>query len=206
MTLQAAKARLRRDTIARIRALDPIDRIRQEDELTRRVVELPGFAAAHAVLLYASAFPEEVDTSRWLSLALEQGKCLVCPRVAADRQTLELCVVNDLQTDLVTGFRSIPEPGPLCSVVTPDAIDWALIPGLAFDRLGYRLGRGAGHYDRLLPRLRADVPAFALILRSQWVDAVPREDHDQPLTGVSDSEALVLGLRPRITGNHASRP
>ena len=59
-----------------------------------------------------------------------------------------------------------------------------LVPGLAFDARGYRLGRGAGHYDRLLPRLRPEVSRWALILDCQWVEDLPVEPHDIPLDGV----------------------
>ena len=58
------------------------------------------------------------------------------------------------------------------------------MPGLGFDDLGFRLGRGAGHYDRLLPLLRPDAPRWALALDCQWVEDLPVEPHDVPIDGV----------------------
>jgi 5-formyltetrahydrofolate cyclo-ligase len=68
-----------------------------------------------------------------------------------------------------------------------------LVPGLAFDATGHRLGRGAGHYDKLLPGLRPEVPRWALILDVQWSEDLPVEPHDQPLDGVADFRRMVLG-------------
>jgi 5-formyltetrahydrofolate cyclo-ligase len=78
----------------------------------------------------------------------------------------------------------IPEPGRHLAEVAPEEIDWALVPGLAFDDRGFRLGRGAGYYDRLLPTLRPDAPRWALAYDCQWIEALPNESHDQPLDGI----------------------
>ena len=67
-----------------------------------------------------------------------------------------------------------------------------LVPGLAFDARGYRLGRGAGHYDRLLPTLRPDAPRWALALDCQLVEGLPIEPHDVPIPWAdpADDETL----------------
>lgn len=70
-----------------------------------------------------------------------------------------------------------------------------LVPGLAFDEQGYRLGRGAGHYDRLLPRLRPDTVCWSLCLSCQLIPRLPIEPHDRPLNGVSAPGRTVLGAR-----------
>ena len=183
--VRAEKRALRRATVARILAMDPELRRRQEAELVGRLPLLPGFAAAETVLLYASVFAEEIDTTPILRLALRAGKRLACPRVdrAADR--LRLHFINDPARDFEPGILGIPEPGPACPEADPAAIDWALVPGLAFDAAGFRLGRGKGHYDRLLPALRPDASRWALALDPQWVDALPVESHDQPLNGIA---------------------
>jgi 5-formyltetrahydrofolate cyclo-ligase len=66
-------------------------------------------------------------------------------------------------------------------------VDWVLVPGLGYDDRCYRIGRGAGHYDRLLTWLRPKVPRWSLCLSSQWVASLPVESHDQPLDGVADA-------------------
>ncbi len=92
--------------------------------------------------------------------------------------------VIDTAKDLRSGTLGIPEPRRDCPTIEPGAIDWVLVPGLAFDGRCQRLGRGAGHYDRLLPTLRPDVLRWALIFDEQWCDDLPIEPHDIPLDGV----------------------
>ena len=73
-----------------------------------------------------------------------------------------------------------------------DAIAAVLVPARVFDREGYRLGRGGGHYDRLLPRLRAGVPTIGVTCASRLVDRLPREPHDVPMTHL----ATETGVHP----------
>ena len=70
-------------------------------------------------------------------------------------------------------------------------MDWALIPGLAFDMRCYRLGRGGGHYDRLLPRLRAESPRWALGFDCQIVPELPIEPHDAQLDGIATPSRMI---------------
>ena len=92
------------------------------------------------------------------------------------------------------GTLGIPEPRRDRPEVAPAEVDWVLVPGLGFDAECFRIGRGAGHYDRLLPTLRPDIPRWSLCLSSQWVEALPVEPHDQRLDGVAD----------RLPGRHSA--
>src|SRR5262249_22073797 len=152
------------------------------------------------VLLYITAFPEEIDTKAMVDLALAMGKRLICPRVDRKARQLRLHWVEDLNADLVPGTLGIPEPRPGTREVAPGEVDWVLVPGLAFDGCGYRLGRGAGHYDRLLPTLRPEVARWALALDCQWIDALPVEPHDVPLDGVISPTRSVYSARTSTNG------
>jgi len=182
--LRQRKRALRKSMVERILALDPERRRHDEALLAARFSALPGLAAARSVLLYVTAFPEEIATGPLLVRTLECGKDLVCPRVDRAERRLRLFQIDDPARNLEPGTRGIPEPRRDCREVAPEAIDWALVPGLAFNANCYRLGRGAGHYDRLLPTLRPDAQRWALIHDCQWVDDLPVEPHDVPLDGV----------------------
>ena len=110
--------------------------------------------------------------------ALDRGKTLVLPRVDAAARVLVLHRVADLDGDVVPGFRGIPEPSPDLPTVRPADVDCALVPGVAFDDDGRRLGYGGGYYDRLLPQLRPGVPRIAGAFDLQIVDHVPAGAHD----------------------------
>jgi 5-formyltetrahydrofolate cyclo-ligase len=183
--ISAAKRVLRRALVARILALDAAERLRQDAALAEIFPTLPGFAEARSVLLYVTAFPEELSTGPMLRQALALGKTLVCPRVDRVARRLVLFRVENLVTDLVPGTLGIPEPRQTCTSVDPGEVDWVLVPGLAFDDRCYRLGRGAGHYDRFLPLLRPETPRWSLALEPQWEPALPIEPHDQQVDGVA---------------------
>ncbi len=159
---------------------------------------LPGYAAAQVPCLYVSAFDVEIDTRPLLSRVLADGKRLVCPRVDRKARCLRLFAVSDLDRDLAPGALGILEPLPTLDPVDPAAVDWLLAPGLAFDADGYRLGRGAGYYDRLLPRLAPEAVVWALCFDIQRTGRLPREPHDQPLSGVTSSSGSFPGTRLRL--------
>jgi 5-formyltetrahydrofolate cyclo-ligase len=194
-TARHSKSELRRTMKAAIVALDADKRRAQEDALIMRFPGLPGLAEAQSVLLFVSALPEEPRTSELLSLAYEMKKEVLCPRVDKASRRLRLHRVTDPASELVRGVLGIPEPRPDLPEAPPLAIDWVLVPGLAFDERGFRLGRGGGYYDRLLPLLRPDAVCWALCLSCQLLRELPHEPHDAPLNGVSTPDRRVMGAR-----------
>lgn len=179
------KRHLRRNAIRLLRSI-PSDRMTdQRQRLIQLFPGLPGVEAAKTVMLYLSAFPEEPETwpmARWV---LEQGQCLVCPRVDREQRRLRLFRVRDLASDVALTENSLLEPSTDCEELSAEAIDWCLVPGLLFDDDGFRLGRGGGYYDRLLAKLPSSASCWALALDEQWSpEILPREPHDLPLDGV----------------------
>ncbi len=183
--IAALKRALRREVIDRVLALAPSDRAEQERCMPALFRRLPGYAEAATVLLYVGALPEEIDTRPILVLALNSGKRVACPRVNRRERRLVLHEIHDPSTDLKPGSLGIPEPDRSLAEISPPEIDWALVPGVAFDAACDRLGRGAGYYDRLLPLLKQTAPRWALAFDAQWVDLLPKEPHDQTLDGVA---------------------
>lgn len=191
----STKAILRDAFRATIAALEPDERRAEEAALLARFTGLPGFAGATSILLFVSALPEELPTIGLFSVASDLKKIVLCPRVDRRGRRLSLHRVADLAKDLRRGVIGIPEPRPGLPEVPPAAVDWALVPGLAFDERGFRLGRGGGYYDRLLPSLRADAVCWALSLNCQLVSRLPIETHDSPLDGVTTPRRDIRGAR-----------
>lgn len=205
MDLRAQKRRLRRTMVDVILAMDPRVRRAEDEALLGRFLTLEGRREAGVVLLYVKAFPEEIDTDAFLTRSLQEGQRVACPRVDRASRRLRLFEVRDPATELEPGTLGIPEPGPNCPEIAPREIDWALVPGLAFDGRGFRLGRGAGHYDRLLPTLRPDVLRWSLCYDCQWVEDLPDEAHDIPLDGVASPRKAIRFDKASTPGGGSTR-
>jgi 5,10-methenyltetrahydrofolate synthetase len=132
------------------------------------------FQRAPRVMAYCS-FGSEIDTSSLLRQILGRGKTLLLPKI--NRGLLEVYLVKDLATDLVAGMWGILEPDPArCEAHALAEKDLAVLPGVAFDRHGGRVGYGKGYYDRLLAKCNPVTVAAAFEV--QVFDQVPTEPHD----------------------------
>lgn len=189
--LREAKQAMRTRIAAVRDALDATWRTWASDAMVRRIGALPTFVDARIVLLTAP-FRSEWDAAPLMDLALATGKTVVLPRVDEPARMLELCRIRDAKRDIVTGYRGLPEPATHCDRVPASAIDWVLVPGIAFDRSGARLGYGGGYYDRMLPLLPERAARVAGAFSAQVVDEVPSAPHDIRMdTVVTESGVLV---------------
>jgi 5-formyltetrahydrofolate cyclo-ligase len=143
---------------------------------------------ARTVLVYA-ATRGEPPLAELVALARQTGREVVLPRMAGDTLELRVWPAGGL---LVRGAHGIGEPDASWPSLPPEAIDLALVPGLAFDPGGGRLGQGGGYYDRLLPALvprRADAPRrVGVAWAFQIVPRVPMEPHDITVDAVLTEE------------------
>jgi para-aminobenzoate synthetase component 1 len=172
------KAALRREIQAQRESLGSETRASVGRELARCLFALPEYRAARSVLLTMS-FGAEWDTRPVAERVLADGKLLVIPRVIRDPRRLELRVVGDLAADLVPGVWGIEEPDPArCPVAAFADLDLALVPALACDRAGYRLGYGAGYFDRLLAARRSKPYCVTAVPDALLVAGLPHEPHD----------------------------
>lgn len=157
------------------------------------VAALPEWKQARTVCLYAS-FGSEPATDALLRLALSQGRTLLLPRMAADRSATvrKVDALEELRVSRL-GIREPSEGAPAGSAGDADLI---LVPGLAFDRRGRRLGRGAGFYDRLLHGLTRRTFLLGHAHAFQITGMVPVEPHDVRVRAVvTPQEVLRCRLR-----------
>jgi 5-formyltetrahydrofolate cyclo-ligase len=153
--------------------------------IAARVISLPAFAEAKCVALYAPLQGEPDPSPVWLAAAEKQ---IVCPGAGEDGSP-ELRVAQSLAAMARTA-RGFAEPPPGARV-DPSKVDLWIVPGLAFDAAGVRLGRGGGYYDRLLGKRRPDSLAVGVIL--EWFRSLfllPREPHDALIDLVATERAL----------------
>jgi 5-formyltetrahydrofolate cyclo-ligase len=177
-----AKADLRARVLAARDALDGQFRANAAAAILSTLLQLEELTRAGSVLAYSS-FGTELDTHGFLDRVIESGRQLVLPRVDRAERRLRLYAVADLDRDLASGTWGIREPDPdRCREVTLADVDFVLVPGVAFDTRGGRLGYGGGFYDRLLATAEPSLPRVAAAFAVQVVDAVPVEGHDRTMT------------------------
>lgn len=172
---EEAKARLRAEVRQRLRGLSPRAREEAAGRVCERILAAPSWSGARAVLLFAP-LADEVDVWPLVGEALRLGKRVALPRFNAHLAAYEPAFVSDATGDLTLGPHGIREPRPDRPAADVAAFDWMLVPGVAFDAAGHRLGRGAGHYDRLLVRARGLKVGVAFA--EQLVAVLPVAEHD----------------------------
>jgi 5-formyltetrahydrofolate cyclo-ligase len=181
------KKSLRAAMIARRDAMAPEELRRVTAAFTEHLLALPAYARAGSVLATMS-IGSEWSTLALLKRARADGKIVVLPRITREKpRRLEIFAVADLRADLVPGVWEIPEPDPArCRKMNFAEVDFAVVPALAVDGRGYRLGYGAGYFDGLLAG-RGRVPLCVTAVRSDFVvDRLPAEPHDVPVDLVID--------------------
>jgi 5-formyltetrahydrofolate cyclo-ligase len=154
------------------------------------LIALSEFADARTVAGY-KALRKELDPSQVLQLAAAQGKRVVLPRVVDDTLVFQLVTAGE---ELVENDWGILEPPESAEVVAPGEIDLVLVPALALDLRGYRIGYGKGFYDRVLPAMQRAC-SVGLCYDFQLLAEVPNEDHDVPLKRVV-SDARTVACPP----------
>ncbi len=163
------KALLRCAIRKKQRALSWRSRHAKSRKIFQKLFEEPLFRKARHIALYCGIAPE-VMTRAFLKPLLREKK-LYLPQVAS-RGQLIFRRVTLLQRDLVKGAYSIMEPKTACPKRAAGRMDLIVVPGVAFDRKGGRLGRGGGYYDRVLKTAR-NIPKIGLAFREQLVRKVP---------------------------------
>ena len=168
------KKELRKEIRARKRDI-PVDELREMSRLLcKRLLANERLGNASTVMMY---YPlgDEVDVTPVIERLAENGKTVVLPQVTGEAEMVLRRYTG--KADLQEGAFGIMEP---CGEIFSDyeTIDVAIIPGMAFDRRGNRLGRGKGYYDRFLPLLPTRVYKIGVCFPFQLLDFIPMEEHD----------------------------
>ena len=177
-----SKSQVREEMRHRLRVYSTESLSRMSQTLQNTVADSNEWQQSHTVLLY-HALPTEVGTALLLDDALRTGKVVLLPRVEGERLTLHPYVPGQM----AVGAYGIMEPtSELFTESRYGEIDLVLVPGVAFDRRGHRLGHGKGYYDRLLPLLPT-ARKMGLCFPFQVIAAVPCSSHDVKMDSVCGS-------------------
>ena len=154
---------------------------KQAADVIERLERHPLFQQAERVLLFHS-LKDEVDTHDLIE-RYKGKKTIILPTVVGDE--LELHLYDPSSTTYEGAFHIQESSGPIVPESEYGSIDLAIIPGVAFDPQGNRLGRGKGYYDRLLPKLTCHT--IGICYPHQLISHVPHEPHDIPVNEVLSS-------------------
>lgn len=174
---QEAKDKFRNE--ARLALASEVSRGEQSAIVIDRLMQLPRYQAAKCVLWYVD-FRDEVQTQSAIKRELGGDREVIVPYCQGAE--LELFRLHDFD-HLATGTYGILEPslhlrGLSEHIVDPGTVDFVVVPGVAFDRSGGRIGYGKGYYDRLLSRLPSSTFKAAIALDCQVFESVPTSSHD----------------------------
>jgi 5-formyltetrahydrofolate cyclo-ligase len=175
--MDANKHRLKSDLRARLRArLENIsEAVRAVESIELRERLQAQIPSAHTILFFAP-LPDELDVWPMLELALATGTNCALPFFDAEKKSYGAKRLKNLAADIVTGKFGVREPAAHCEEIPLNQFDLVLVPGLAFDLSGNRLGRGRGFYDRIL----ADASGIkcGVCHNFQLLEKIPVEAHD----------------------------
>ncbi|MDK2887822.1 MAG: 5-formyltetrahydrofolate cyclo-ligase [Thermoanaerobacter sp.] len=185
------KSELRKDVLKARGSLSPEEIAEKSGRILRRVLSLEEFQRARTLMAYVD-FRNEVQTGALIMESMARGKRVAVPLTDVASKRLVPSLLLDFPGDLAPGTWGILEPRPEClRPLEPEELDLVIVPGVAFDLQGNRLGYGGGFYDRFLPRTRPDTLWLALAFEVQIRPHILTGPYDCPVHILVTEERVV---------------
>ena len=182
------KVILRRELKLQRASIETSEKRRINSLISEMVISSELFEHAHTVFVYCST-KDEIDTYPIIEACFEAGKTVCVPFCEEKRGFMTARRITSI-SDLTTGKFGIPEPRPDAEIVSHDQIDLCIIPCLAVDLNGYRLGYGGGYYDRFLAHTVCS--KMVLCAESRLLRSVPRESFDIPCDYICTERRILI--------------
>jgi len=169
-----SKKQLRKAITARLGKISPEEQAEVSKDVCCRIAVLPQYKKAQRIMAFLS-MPGEICLDSLLDQAIREGRHVYVPRCLS-RGVMEAVRLDSVSTAVngKYGIRTAPAENLSAS---PDTLDLILVPGVAFDEKGWRLGHGAAFYDRFLPKAQ-QASWIGIVWDMQIVPTVPKESHD----------------------------
>ncbi len=192
-----AKKVLRESALRTRRSMDRAEVRLLSKRVQEKLRSLEEFERAGVLASYVST-KDEVQTDEVISASLRLGKKVLVPLVDQSRTKLLFSELRDL-SELGEGHYGIREPrSEFLRIVPLGEADLILVPLVAWDERGFRIGHGKGYFDMALGPLKKGIPTIGLAFETQRVDRVPNEEFDVPLRSIV-TEQRVLRFKGRET-------
>ena len=192
--LKVKKSEIRSEALALRVALSEKERTEKSQQIMERLFGFANFLEAKIVMYYMN-YSSEVATEAMIQKTLEYEKIVALPLVDQTNKQIVSLKIDDLKTDVRPGYKGIPEPIPQrCKVIPIEQINLAIIPGVAFDERGGRIGHGTGFYDKFIPKLDVTTRKVALSFECQIVPQIPMEPHDRYIDIIITEKRIIYKI------------
>ncbi|MDZ7582621.1 MAG: 5-formyltetrahydrofolate cyclo-ligase [Deltaproteobacteria bacterium] len=192
--IQKTKADIRKEIAAAIAKLSVGALAEKTSLIENRLFDFANFIEAKIALLYVDN-QNEVRSAGIIRRAFDHNKIVVLPLVKTETKKFKLFKIDHFERDMKPGPNGILQPDPeKCRTVPIDCIDIAIIPGVAFDEKGGRIGLGVGYYDRLIPHLPVTTRKVALALEIQIIPQAPIESHDKHVDIIITDKRIIYKI------------
>jgi 5-formyltetrahydrofolate cyclo-ligase len=192
--IQVTKSQIRNDIAKSIAALSKKEMADKSKAIENRLFEFANFLEAKIALLYVNR-GSEVPTRSIIARSFSYNKVVVLPAFDPEKFQMNLMKVDHPDKDLKIGPRGILEPDSTCCKIVPiERIDIAIIPAVALDEKGARIGSGEGYYDRLIPNLAITTRKVALAFEEQIIQQVPVESHDKHVDIIITDKRIIYKI------------
>ncbi len=160
----------------------------KDDKIFKFLIDSNLFKEAKVIFIYVS-FDGEVDTHKIIAYALEQGKQVCVPKILKKSEGIQIMKIDEMSS-LTPGYYGILEPSEDSERINIDDVDIIIMPGLAFDRYGGRIGYGGGFYDRLLADSTIQDNRIALAYGFQVFDRIPTDEQDEKVDMIITEDGI----------------
>ncbi len=189
MNLCQNKQNLRISTVKKRKSLKNQQLIEMSEEIKNSIFSMNEFKNASKILFYVS-YNNEVNTHEMIKECLSSKKTVIVPKTYVEKKELILSELSEWN-HLEIGAYNILEPkNEYIKEVSIESIDLFIIPGVAFDLNGNRIGHGKGYYDKLL-RKKQNAPFIALAFEIQIVENIPAEIHDIKMDKIVTEKRII---------------
>lgn len=189
--MKEKKAALRKVKIAKREALSHEEHKGKSELIQENLFKQKEFQQAEVVAFFVGV-KKEVHTKRMIQHALEEGKIICVPVCDFKKHKLDFARINSLEDLKENSYGGIvlEEPKKECERIPLKEIDLIIVPGLAFDEEGHRLGYGKGFYDKVLGSKEFSGKSIGLCFDFQLKKEIPHEEHDMKIDKIVTEERI----------------
>ncbi|KGG80248.1 5-formyltetrahydrofolate cyclo-ligase [Caloranaerobacter azorensis H53214] len=185
------KNELRKKILNKRKELSNEDVLSLSNKIIDLLINTTFYKNANYIMTYID-FRNEVKTEKLIKKSLEIGKKIIIPISLTKSRKLLLSELKDYDNELTIGTYGILEPKKeFIREVSAEILDLIIVPGVVFDKRGYRIGYGGGYYDRFLLNIDKSVPKVALAFDFQVVEKIDKEKHDIPVDYIITEKGVI---------------